>query len=470
MCVEQSGYSITQAKLCDAIYRSDIEHVKLLLPIFGNVNMPLNDGYTLLGYAVRFNSNSDMVKFLLKIGANIHAKELTGLTPLCIALYYNPNYDIIKTLLDNGANIHRKDSTGLTPLWVALYHNPNYDSIKALLDSGANIEDSVNGKDTPLIYAIKHTCKNAFNITHPIIDINIIELLLEYKADCEAPVSIGFNLHELKCIDTNTTALCYCCYYSYENATYDTVKLLLKHGADVNRPDLNGNRPLHYAVRGTYGERYELVKLLLDYGADIEKYNPECPPLAAITYGGTVSQKIIKLLIEHGANFETRSSEGLTTLHCSIRREPTYINYINFILDQGANLHATTTDGKTPIQLVFYYGGDLKTIKGLLDRGANPDSADLTVILLAALKGKCDEFYVKFALDRGVDINAPFINKTPLEWIISDSYYNAFELIHKYGADLNQLNSDGISPLMYASTRGRYAAVAYLLKNGVSPE
>ncbi len=46
----------------------------------------------------------------------------------------------------------------------------------------------------------------------------------------------------------------------------DVIALLVKQGADINRPDTNGDTPLHLAVKKGYRV---LVKLLITHGAEI---------------------------------------------------------------------------------------------------------------------------------------------------------------------------------------------------------
>lgn len=87
--------------------------------------------------------------------------------------------------------------------------------------------------------------------------IDIVKLLIEHKADVNAPSRTNQNA----LIDATL------------NGHYETVKVLIEHGADVNAR--NGSYdtveiPLMYAVQY---KRLEIAKLLIDNGADVNAGN-----------------------------------------------------------------------------------------------------------------------------------------------------------------------------------------------------
>lgn len=72
------------------------------------------------------------------------------------------------------------------------------------------------------------------------------------------------------------------------------VDLLLKHGANINIVDIEGNSPLLYAIKkGTYSPR--LMKRI-----------PH------------IDQAIIELLIKNGANVSQADGKGMTPLHYAV--------------------------------------------------------------------------------------------------------------------------------------------------------
>jgi ankyrin repeat protein len=84
------------------------------------------------------------------------------------------------------------------------------------------------------------------------------------------------------------------------------IKLLLANGADPNIAYKNGSYPLHFAAQNGY---YEVVKLLLQYGAKVNEpgYKGITPILFAFVYtdrGPHVD--VINLLIEHWAESDIK--------------------------------------------------------------------------------------------------------------------------------------------------------------------
>ncbi len=89
----------------------------------------------------------------------------------------------------------------------------------------------------------------------------------------------------------------------------EIVKLLLKHGADPNLPDVSsGNRYSATALRGAVvSGHYEIAKLLCEHGAKVD--------WAFYTAVMSADARFVKLLLEHKADANETINAGLTLLH-----------------------------------------------------------------------------------------------------------------------------------------------------------
>lgn len=139
------------------------------------------------------------------------------------------------------------------------------------------------------------------------------------------------------------------------------------------------------------------------------------------------------------------------TFLCSVNEMLLYagycdINYIQFLLEEGADINYQTDDsGKTPLIHLIHHADEqhaLKLIQYLLDQGANPNLGD-------------------------------FEGDTALHRSIIAGHYQQMKILLEHGADPNIQNDSGTTPLIYAvlleplPLRLRY--VSCLLKYGANP-
>lgn len=190
---------------------------------------------------------------------------------------------------------------------------------------------------------------------------------------------------------------------------------LVENKKDVNTVDSNGNTYLHWAV---FRNLYDLAKLLLDCGA-----NPnitDCESRHAFHWAlspyANPEIKIIKLLLDYGANIHVHNSVRKTPLF--LAAEECYPDILELILKQYRlidwSLHIT-------------YGGN------------HP-------LHWPSFNGRCD--VVKLLLDYGADPNS--INREQETPLHSACYGNRIEiakLLIEYGANVNAKDRDGETPL-----------------------
>lgn len=303
----------------------------------------------------------------------------------------------------------------------------------------------------------------------------------------------------------------------------ELIELLIKHGADINAADNEGNTVLHLSLRHS-DPGFEFGPLF-DLGADLNRQNLEGESplmLAAINK----PEQTVRQFLDKGADVKAATKRGATALHYAAQ----WNNWraMELLLQAGANLEAHDAKGATPLS----YAVERKQwnmARRLLEKGANsnvPVSGDrmtvADVILETPAAGltdliskktfdasqpltsdathggfgfsalysavqELDADRVAKYLELGADPNAGGGSYwVPLQEVANygwesrserrrqsaqwqDKLRNAeriFYLLLEHGADPNIRNHEGRTPLMVTAAKGSIKASAALLDRG----
>jgi len=136
-----------------------------------------------------------------------------------------------------------------------------------------------------------------------------------------------------------------------------TMKSLLKNGADVESENFNGMRPIHYSVRTGL---VELVELLIQHGANVDA--PDVygnrPMHEAVCHG----LGVVQLLVQRGAKLNVQNIDGKTPLHIAVERQQSDV--IVFLLSQDADVGLTDVWRNTPLH---YMTSELFAVSGVAE-------------------------------------------------------------------------------------------------------
>ncbi len=114
-----------------------------------------------------------------------------------------------------------------------------------------------------------------------------------------------------------------------ENNDVEGFRRLIIKGVDINKIGDFGLTPLHAAVGC---ENLEIIELLIIEGADVNKVDERgIPP---ILFVGSQDYKIIKMLLEYGANPNIKNTNGRTIL--DVAYDENLIDLVQLLLDYGA--------------------------------------------------------------------------------------------------------------------------------------
>jgi ankyrin repeat protein len=204
-------------------FDSSVETVRLLINNGADVNISGDDGWTALMHASRYSnadedSNLETVRILLDSGSNINLKNLGGFTALRLAIEDTDSgskLETVKMLLEYGSDINSKSHDGWTVLMsTCRYFSLNNNLLARLL---LEYEPDVNIINAAGWTALMHAARYASTESN----IEIVKLLIDNNAN--------INLKN----NDNCTALMLACVASNN---LNTVRLLLKNGAIVNKP------------------------------------------------------------------------------------------------------------------------------------------------------------------------------------------------------------------------------------------
>ena len=237
-------------------------------------------GLTPLLFATR-QGDLETVKVLLQAKADVNETSEFGWTALLDATQ-NRFYRVGVYLLDHGADPNLANAGGWTPLYIATDNRnieggdyptrkPDMDHlefIRRLLAAAAKTNLRMRSStETRTVFT--HQWLNEEGAT-PFLraaqsgDLVLMKLLLEHGAD--PSIATDHNVTPLMV----ASGIGWVEGVTYEwspQQTYDTVKFLLEHGADVNAQDtLDGRTALMGAA---HKGRDDVIQLLVDHGADL---------------------------------------------------------------------------------------------------------------------------------------------------------------------------------------------------------
>ena len=159
----------------------------------------------------------------------------------------------------------------------------------------------------------------------------------------------------MNALEGTWTPLHFAMHRSSNRVLLEILAVLIGAGADVNKPDLNGNTPLHKAA--------EVL--------------------------GSTSSGAVQYLISHGANVDQPNREGKTPLHIAALHG-CGSSIFNVLIKAKAKINVSDNDGKTPLHAAAQSYGGKQLIEKLILAGANmtlQDNQGKTALDLAQEEG-----------------------------------------------------------------------------------
>ncbi len=250
-------------------------------------------------------------------------------------------------------------------------------------------------------------------------------------------------------------------------------RLLDSHPQDVNAWGMNHHTPLHTAA---YKGRLDLVVLLLERGADVESRDHQ-GQTAIYVASSRGHIEVVRSLIERGADVNAECNGNFV----GAKRTPLLqvvsgngsLEIARALLEHGADVNYQDACGVSGLCMALHHPStDFAQL--LLDHGANPNtSAGIrrgSVLHEASFDGRVA--FVTLLLDYGANVN--ILNNlgwTPLHYtaIHGDSKPEVMQVLLDHGADVNAQTGNYLTALHLAAATGYPQVVEVLLGRGADP-
>jgi ankyrin repeat protein len=364
----------------------------------------------------------DVVKILVDHGADLRP---SGDSVLGLAAD-KKHEAITRFLISRGLKVDDRDSRGATLLLKRFGYSPiPVDEIEFLLDLGANPNVRTEEGMTPLMIIAGHS---GYGNTESEQIAKVMRMLIKHGAQVNARGNLG-----------GTPLI-----HAVADGSMVAIRALVEAGADINLANNHGQSPLLIALQRFY--RDGRIEYLMKHGADVEARDEDgiTTLMAAIVSGyRTRAEQLIK----RGVDPNARAKNGRTAAHSAA-------SYYNRRYDRLEEDARNRYEAVEMLRLLLTSGSDL----------AAADNDTTTPLHSATMNGYVDA--VRFLVEHGADLNqANAKGETPLFLSIAsdiDSFDKMKFLLTK-GANVNLPGPEGQTPLMLASRLMMPGYVVYLL-------
>ncbi|KAI1086945.1 hypothetical protein F5B19DRAFT_477271 [Rostrohypoxylon terebratum] len=445
-----------------------------------------------------WNDNAAVTRVLLENGARMEDKDITNETPLFMACYLG-NLEIVTLLLEFGAEIVDSVSDSDDPLAAAI-SSGNEKVVEKILDHSGEIYAHPWHRSRAISIlrsreadeSLDYESQNQVDMQSKLSKWDRIFRIICQRLNFEDPIGLRIRLDPIatRTFEINESRIRpeldrMCCV-----GTVDSVRALLETLQSYKKsPDIldwiqtpsgpSYSTLLHWAALNTSPS---VLSYLLELGLspDSQDINGDTPLHLAVRQQ---KEPHIGVLIQYNANRKIKSTTGHAAFHDAILNMTPYASahiLIQLIVD-SSDINLRDNNGMYPVHLAAYAGA-YTALKWLLDKGANAnvqDDFEMTPLHCASIsRGVASIQILDYLISQGLDVTARGLAKvTPLHAVVGncdiqrdvddiDIAFAKVELLLKNGADANAQDLQGNTPLHLTSWKDHKGIVRLLLRAG----
>ncbi|VDL90626.1 unnamed protein product [Schistocephalus solidus] len=339
----------------------------------------------------------------------------------------------LRNALRDGANANARDSNGNTLLHLAC-NSTNLAIVELLLsyDADPYLKEETLTRPEPVIYGAARASITL--ICHSLLwDQSKYFLSFLFQLE-DTPLHIAARRGDLKILQT-----------------------LIRHNANLNARNFNGETALHSAVRKD-GE--SAMRLLLDAGADVNARD-------------SVSRQLLKVVnVQHDHrpyDYSRVYADGVTALHLAVSLGSLYA--VKLLLLRKADPNKREKNGRTPLRRACEEG-QLIVIQSLIEAGAEVDEIDwitsfgitysfpLNQITFTHKKHfQADTFDLQIVAQH---------DRTLLHVAAADGNTDIAKLLLQFGCPVDAQDDQLLTPLHMCCMKGHIKTAEFLCEAGAS--
>ncbi|XP_023221037.1 inversin-like isoform X1 [Centruroides sculpturatus] len=371
---------------------------------------------------------------------DLEVKDKFGKTPLIFSVIGN-HVECAIILLKSGARVDNSDKCGQTALhWAA--HKGLRRCVRLLLDNGALWHQKDIYGVTPLHLAARASSPKC------------LELISK---------EVQFGQTDIEDSSKKTPL-----HWSAAFGNAKQIKILLKKGANIRIPDVEGKTPLHLAAGCNEPGALECVKVLMEEAPSVinwQDYEGRSALHVAVALGST---DIVDLLTStERCNLNCPDNMFCTPLHWAASLG--LADKVSLLLDRRADFHSTDINGATPLHYASQ-GNYADTVAVFLSRNYITDKRDSegrNALMWAAARGADDVIRTIYTF--GVDLSLKDENgASALHAAASQGNITTIDMLLDLGAPLEACDKNDMTPFLYACIRGKAKSVRLLIEKGAS--